>query len=144
MKKIVSIFMIIASLNASDIAQDSYTGLTWQDNIDVTHKVITYQKAYEYCQNLELEGFSDWRVPTITELLSLVDYNSYKPAILGGFNFIKDKFYWSSTKYKNNNYKNWGVDFENGASKIDNIDKKHQIRCVRTTKPKSIDKSLRG
>ncbi len=136
MKKALSILIVAVGLNAGDMAQDGFTGLTWQDNRAIIDNMVTYKKAYNYCKDLKLGGFDDWRVPNITELLSLVSYNSYKPAIIGGFNFIEDRFYWSSTRYKNHNGKNWGVDFRDGASEANGIDYDRRVRCVRTTKPK--------
>jgi hypothetical protein len=53
-------------------------------------------------------------VPTITELLMLISYNKYKSAIIGGFNYVEDNFYWSSTSFKDDSTKNWGVDFRDG------------------------------
>jgi len=135
MKKILLILASLVSLNAGEMAVDGYTGLTWQDNRDVKENLVTYKKAYHYCKELRLGGFEDWRVPTITELLTLVSYNKYKPAILGGFNFVEDNFYWSSTRYKNNSTKNWGVDFRDGSSEANGISYDRRVRCVRTTKP---------
>lgn len=34
--------------------------------------MATWEKAYEYCENLEENGFKDWRLPTIDELRSIV------------------------------------------------------------------------
>ena len=34
--------------------------------------MATWEKAYEYCENLEESGFKDWRLPTIDELRSIV------------------------------------------------------------------------
>lgn len=136
MKKTLLILAAFVSLNAGEMAEDGYTGLTWQDNLDVKENLVTYKKAYHYCKDLRLGGFEDWRVPTITELLTLVSYNKYKPAILGGFNFVEDNFYWSSTRSKKDSTKNWGVDFRDGASEPNGISYDRRVRCVRTTNPK--------
>ena len=36
---------------------------------------ITFQEAFEIAESLEFAGYDDWRVPTIKELYSLIDFN---------------------------------------------------------------------
>jgi hypothetical protein len=50
---------------------DQATGLMWtkKDN----GNDVNWQQAANYCRILRLEGHSDWRLPTIDELLSLSD-----------------------------------------------------------------------
>jgi hypothetical protein len=67
-------------------------GLIWQDNNDV--KVVTgyWQDGINYCKNLILDGYSDWRLPTIKELESIIK-------IKNDFKNMKWTEYWSSTPY---------------------------------------------
>lgn len=73
--------------------------------------------------------YSDWRLPTITELLTLVDYTKYEPAssILG----IKSSFYWSSTVYASCARYAWNIYFISGSTNIDEKRYKLYVRCVR-------------
>ncbi len=50
---------------------DPATGLMWarQDN----GSDVNWQQATNYCQNLTLAGYSDWRLPTIDELAAIYD-----------------------------------------------------------------------
>jgi Protein of unknown function (DUF1566) len=50
---------------------DPATGLMWagRDN----GRNLTWREAGEYCNNLKLEGYSNWRLPTISELSDLYD-----------------------------------------------------------------------
>jgi hypothetical protein len=136
MRRTLLVLATFVSLNAGEMAIDGYTGLTWQDNKDVVENLVTYKEAYQYCKELKLGGHTDWRIPNIRELLGIVSYNKYKPAIIGGFNYVEDNFYWSSTRFKDDYSKNWGVDFRGGVSEPNGRSYDRRVRCVRTTKPK--------
>ena len=43
--------------------------------------VMTWEEALTYCEDLDLAGYSDWRLPNVYELQSTVDYSAYEPAI---------------------------------------------------------------
>lgn len=53
------------------------TGLMWQSYTEgdvLTYlKQVTYEKAEQYCADLEWAGFNDWRLPTIDELRTIVE-----------------------------------------------------------------------
>jgi len=60
------------------IAQENTSGLTWTDpatKLMWTKKdngsEVSWSQAVDYCQNLRLEGHTDWRVPTINELTGI-------------------------------------------------------------------------
>ncbi len=41
----------------------------------------TWVEALAYCEDLELAGFTDWRLPSIKELQSIINYGRSYPAI---------------------------------------------------------------
>ena len=55
-----------------DTVPDRATGLVWQ--LADSGRTMNWQGALAYCENLELAGRSDWRLPSAKELQSIVDY----------------------------------------------------------------------
>jgi len=41
------------------------------------HRALNWKKAKEYCQNLEYQGFSDWKLPTSKELEKMLRVDIY-------------------------------------------------------------------
>ncbi|OON99856.1 MAG: hypothetical protein ATN35_10760 [Epulopiscium sp. Nele67-Bin004] len=65
--------------NGDGTITDNSTGLMWQQ-IPVDYK-MTWSEAVEFCENLELGGYDDWRLPTADELFSLSDFSEGWPFI---------------------------------------------------------------
>jgi len=60
-------------------------------------------------------GFSDWRLPSIAELKTLVDSKRTRPTInIGYFPNTQSSFYWSSTTHDSRTYDAWGAFFDLG------------------------------
>lgn len=88
---------------------DHTTSLLWQRSIDANpcrrkFAQCTLDEASAYCEDLQLDGFDDWRLPTRIELLSLiVDTATVGPTLpVGpqGFDrFGADNFYWTSSRH---------------------------------------------
>lgn len=51
------------------VCTDSLSGLIWQHDADCCYD---WQDAKTYCENLDLGGYSDWRLPSLDELRTLV------------------------------------------------------------------------
>jgi hypothetical protein len=81
------------------VVQDNVTGLMWQQATAPGN--YTWQQAIDYSNNLNLGGYNDWRLPTVKELLSIVDYSRSNPAIDTTYfpdtQAFRNYFYWSST-----------------------------------------------
>ncbi len=85
---------------------DNLTGLMWPKNGDLPNGTKTWNDAIDYPRTLTLCGHSDWRLPNINELESLVNVSQPNPAWFNtqGFSNIQvsDPFsdrYWSSTAH---------------------------------------------
>jgi Protein of unknown function (DUF1566) len=77
--------------NSDGTVTDANTGLTWQKSPDVdgNGKInaadkLTHAAASDYCENLTLGGSSDWRLPDIKTLYSLIDFRGSDPSGASG------------------------------------------------------------
>jgi len=116
------------SRDGSGVVTDSVTGLVWQDNETVEK---TWVEAISYCEALTLGGNDDWRLPNKKELLSIVDYNTYNPAISSVFQNTTSSDYWSSTTYASSTSNAWGVNFYYGGTRNGYKRYSKDVRCVR-------------
>lgn len=124
--------------NGDGTVTDNNTGLMWQQT-PPTDK-MSYDEAVEYVENLELGGYTDWRLPTIKESFSLAnmdgqlnaeDISESTPYIDSDyFDFFYDEnrpytgSYWTSSVTKipaENEYeemeKNYGFNWADGHLK---------------------------
>nr|WP_314390396.1 DUF1566 domain-containing protein [uncultured Campylobacter sp.] len=105
--------------------------LMWEDEKEIFKG--TWGEAKHYCENLNLAGYNDWRLPTRLELLSITDDSRITPINRAFKNISKESIYWSLTKYVGNQSNVWAVDFWDGhghaASNI--VSDKACVRCVR-------------
>jgi len=81
--------------NGDGTITDHVTGLIWQKEDDGLSR--TWYNAVNYCVNLTLADCSNWRLPTKRELISIVDFGKYNPAIDTNFFPNNAPYYWSST-----------------------------------------------
>ncbi len=124
--------------NGNGTITDLNTGLTWAQS--VATQEMTWAQALSYAESAELGGYSDWRLPSIKELYSLIEFtgNTAQTAAASTpyidtqyFNFsygdtsagerIIDAQEWSSTKYvsttMNGDPTAFGVNFADGRIK---------------------------
>jgi len=116
--------------NANGTVTDTGTGLRWQQG---EGGLMTWPNALSYCNGLGLGGYSDWRLPNVKELESLIDFTSYGPAI--NTTFFPDAqplIYLSSTTTAFATNSALDVSFYDGL--IDGFNSKAEsgyVRCVR-------------
>ncbi len=118
------------------IVTDNKTGLQWQDyysdNGD-TVKSASGDTAATYCSNLVLGGHSDWRLPTIDELMYIADRSRRNPAIDSTFKKARSDLYWSSTSVVGDEGLAWYVYFDGGGGGDGwgGKSNSYYVRCVR-------------
>ncbi|WP_457671436.1 Lcl C-terminal domain-containing protein [Thiolapillus sp.] len=118
------------------------TGLMWmkcplgQSGADcATGNANTYswQQALETADGYSFAGYSDWRLPNIKELSSLVEQRCYGPAInLSVFPATPGSFFWSSSPYALYSGNAWYVGFGDGHANGGNRGGYAHVRLVRS------------
>ncbi|HTM45413.1 MAG TPA: DUF1566 domain-containing protein [Polyangiaceae bacterium] len=118
---------LIDSMNGTVV--DTRTQLTWQRGIAPgTH---TQPDAVSYCAGLTLAG-GGWRLPQVSELLTLVDPTVYNPAIdVAAFPDTPAVWFWTSSAYAGAVDNAWYVTFFYGYSATSPTSSEPQVRCVR-------------
>jgi len=100
--------------NGDGTISDVNTGLMWKKG---ESPEMNFRDALHYCEHLSLAGHTDWRLPNIKELATLLDL-SFKDSIWFHRLFFPDVitkplgFYWASTTFGESFA--WGINFQFG------------------------------
>ena len=112
---------------SAGVVYDTRTKLTWQ--LELSGIGYTLEDATTYCASLSLAG-SGWRLPLISELLTLVDLTQENPAIDSkAFPNTPPGGFWASPG--SNQDHGWSVRFREGDSHILGSGAQNFVRCVR-------------
>jgi hypothetical protein len=89
-------------------------GILWQDAIDAANALASGR-----CDLTDGSVAGDWRLPNVKELLSLIDYGQFEPAVPAGHPFanLQSEYfyaYWSSTANWANSHAAWIVFMQHG------------------------------
>lgn len=132
MKKLILLcFVFVLQLVSSDIFVDNKNNLIWEDSYESKSVTKNFYEAENYCNNLNLGGFVDWRLPTRLELISLIDDTKYNPMSSGLQNITASAYLSSSIAVGTSNYV-WYVDFLDGKVRNYGKDSVYYVRCVRS------------
>lgn len=137
-KVVEPIEMPIQNTKDEPLYKNYKTKLMWQDEVygdeedgaykhnQSNRKAGKWNYANSYCQELYYAGYSDWRLPKVSELVRLYG----KP---NGLNQNISVDFWSSTPSSGNKY--WSVyAIMEGQPYEHNKQDSQYIRCVRTYK----------
>ena len=107
--------MVIAENNRQAV-RDKQTGLVWEQSpaLDMSD----WEMAQRRCSSSHAEGGTDWRVPTVQELRTLVEPSSIDVKLPADHPFanVEPSIYWSSTERKENGAYASFVNFSSGGS----------------------------
>ena len=115
----------------NETVTDIKTGLVWQKGDDGTTR--NWETALSYCEGLTLGGKTDWRLPNIKELSSIVDYTKSTFTIDDAFSTLLNSSsidYWSSTTYMSSTSIKWAVSFYNSPWIAGSNANGYYVRCV--------------
>jgi len=133
MKNILWILAISGTLLMANSSKlDDKTGLIWQDNKEILENNLNYDEAKTYCQDLKVDGFDDWRLPTLREYYTIVDLRRNRPALKNGFEIRDDGRYWTATPFVKNPEKDaWYISMSYGEAEPYKKGRVYHVRCVR-------------
>ena len=103
-------------------ATDNLTGLMWTTNATIQ---ATWNNALSTCNSMTVGGHNDWRLPSVLELESLIDFSQKYPMALlsDGHPFVgvvpngsANNDYWASTTYPGNSGYAYLVSFYAGRT----------------------------
>jgi len=121
--------LVPSTVDGNDIITDTTSGLVWQDIRGESN--YTWLAALEYCKNLTYAGFSDWRLPNLNELFSLINDDKVSPA--SDLTNVAKMPFWTSTSSMTNMSEALYVNFSTGRiGASDKTDPSSRyVKCVR-------------
>jgi hypothetical protein len=121
--------------NGDGTITDNATGLMWaKDGTGAgcnNGTTLTWVNAIAFCEALNFAGHTDWRLPNLKELASIVDYSVSNPSIDPLFINAFAGLYWSSTNLAGFvGYAYW-CNFTYGQTLYDDKVGERYVRAVR-------------
>ena len=130
---------------------DHISGLMWQDNGLVNRVWLTIENyhicendtssdacfdtsgetAVAYCEDMNLSGYENWRLPNVKEMQRIVDYAHRTPAIDTIFKYSTVGYYWTVSSVVYYEDYAWVVNFEYGDANAYLKGANLSLRCVR-------------
>ena len=117
----------------ADEVTDQVTGLAWQAGGD--GKTYDQASAARYCSGLATSEApaGSFRLPTVVELMTIVDYGVVAPSIDPSFTGAQPTNYWTATPVVATQRLAWTVKFDAGEVIPLLMDTSLPVRCVRGT-----------
>jgi hypothetical protein len=120
--------------NEDGTITDRSIGVMWQQG---EGGLKSWHDAVNYCDSLSLADYSDWRLPTVAELKSLVAKERGYPKIETKYfpDFPATRVsYWSSVEAHGDWRRAKALVFTFGTEDAPRKTKEYRVRCVRTMK----------
>jgi hypothetical protein len=115
---------------ASGVVLDGLTGLQWEQA--ASSPTMNWSAAGTYCAGRNTGSLSNWRLPNVDELQTLVDYTTSSPSInSAAFPSTPSNYFWTSTIYQPSPTNAWIIDFRNGVVVSLDVSNDCFVRCVR-------------
>ena len=124
------------TIDGDKVVIDLATGLTWAADGDEAGcndgGQIQWADAITYCRGLNFASFTDWRLPNILELVSIVYFATAHPVVYAPFDNTVSDAYWSSTTYDLVTTTAWKINFNSGA--VGTFDKVIDVSYMRAVR----------
>jgi hypothetical protein len=122
-------------VNVASVTVDNVTGLVWMTDGN-KGGAMSETAAITWCQNLNsgggYAGFTDWRLPNIRELQSIINIQNYMPSIdTANFRNTQSAYYWSSTAEADLTSRAWMLLFKDGFRSNNARTSPYYVRPVR-------------
>ncbi len=110
---------------------DLDTGLHWQRASSA--KMVSFDAAQRLCAHLPVGGKRRWRVPTLGELLTLIDERASSAPMIDRNTFPETpgEPFWTSSRFVNEGDRAWYVRFDQGTGLYGRVIEPFRVRCVR-------------
>ena len=135
-----SIFAESKYIRVNNVVFDKELKLYWQDDIEASNTKLNLKDSIKYCNDLKLNDYTNWRLSTYEELLSIGNYEVYKPTINKSFKNSASGHFWSiiykrvaygSAWTPQNDFYVKRIYFSDGYSYDNDRTGKAYVRCVR-------------
>jgi Protein of unknown function (DUF1566) len=128
-------FTVLSAFGGAAVRDDE-TGLVWEKTVETTE--MSWTDARAVCADKDVGGRKGWRLPSMSELTSLVD-----PSIRSGptlplghpFTNVLSDVYWSATSVTDNPKNAWLVFFDTGKATFAFKTITFHVWCVRGSIP---------
>ncbi len=119
--------------NGDGTVTDTRNKLVWQQTVDDSGSGATWAGAKASCAGLSFTG-AGWRLPTLAELQSILDFGRFNPAIDStAFPNTPTEAYWTSSPTTAYAANAWLVSFYDGMAYYNGTDAPGFVRCVRSS-----------
>lgn len=124
------------NITKDTITIDNVTNLMWHNDYNSATKLLNFNDAKQYCEDSTLGGYTDWLLPSIYQLKTIIDYSKDAIKINKSYFMTNDEYgsmitYWSSTPLEENNVKMWSIHFRDGTTGWTSTYENLLTRCVR-------------
>jgi len=103
---------------------DEENNIMWSETFK---PVLSWSEAINFCNDLKILSYNDWRLPTIKEMVCYFDYLEINQLHDCSINST----YWSATEYSYDKDSAWRFDFYRGSVFFSNKTNKYLVRAVR-------------
>lgn len=127
-------------INSNGTLTDNRTGLIWQrcaagqvwTGTGCSGEPAQFSQDEADEVTSDFAGYTDWRLPRVRELQTIVKYENHSPAIdVDAFPNTSNTFFWTSSRCPVLSTNYWAVNFNDGAIGSRYMESRYLVRLVR-------------